>query len=101
MPGTEFGRLPDIDSYPELEMSGLLDYGRFAILNDGSFWFGDLMSSHPQNTRTGWYWGIDPAKNVIISARGSMLDNDIIRDPKSGILIWLINQLKMRHLIPG
>ncbi len=99
MPGTIFKRLPDINSYPEFEKTGLRAYGRFAILNDGSFWFGDLQSSHPRDTKAGWYWAVDSARNVLISARGAELDNDIIRDPKTRVLKWLIGELSRRGLI--
>jgi hypothetical protein len=84
-------RLPDInrnrDLPPEYE-----EYGRFAVLNNGRFWNGDIRSSHPPNTRDGFYWAIR-GSTLFLSPRGStynwpqVISDDLIR--------WLVRRLAL------
>jgi hypothetical protein len=64
-------RLPDINSQDELTKYRFNAYGRFALLRDESFGFGDLHSSHPTTTQRGWYWAIDIDGSLLISPRGA------------------------------
>jgi hypothetical protein len=65
-------RLPDIHDFKFLD-ERFNQYGRCALLTDGSFWFGNIKSSHPANTKEGFYWAVDLSKNLYISPRGASL----------------------------
>ena len=78
----------------QLQNYDIFSYGRFAITNSGSPWFGDLKSSHPMSTRTGWYWGINNGGQLIISPRGAQTDLELLKNPYS----WIIDDLA-RYLI--
>jgi hypothetical protein len=62
-------RLPDIEQTSELP-DDLEEYGRFAILRSGAFWFGDIHSSHPPATENGFYWAL-AGDRLYISPLGS------------------------------
>jgi len=94
-----FVRLPDISSFADLDRHGLVSYGRFALLQDGSLWVGDLHSSHPRDTKIGWYWAVSGEGKLLISARGAEIDNELLRSPESLILPQLISELKRRSSI--
>lgn len=89
-------RLPHINSFADLARYGYRAYGRFAILQDGTLWVGDLHSSHPRDTKVGWYWAVSGEGKFLISARGAEVDNELLRSPKSLILPQLILELKRR-----
>jgi hypothetical protein len=96
---TTFVRLPDISSFADLSHYGYQSYGRFAILNDGSLWVGDLHSSHPRDTMVGWYWAISEREELLISARGARTQDELLTSPESTILHQLFLELKRRRII--
>ena len=62
-------RLPDINKYNNIP-EDLERYGRCAILRSGSFWYGEVNSSHPPSTQEVFYWAI--SGNILyFSPRGS------------------------------
>ncbi len=61
-------RLPDI-SRPADIPPDCQQYWRFAILNDGSLWVGDVRQSHPRNTRDGFYAALSRT-TLFVSPRG-------------------------------
>ncbi|MFP4378482.1 MAG: hypothetical protein ACLFP4_15670 [Spirochaetales bacterium] len=62
-------RLPDIEQTSELP-EDLDEFGRFALLRSGAFWFGDIHSSHPPATEHGYYWAL-AGDRLFISPQGS------------------------------
>lgn len=92
-------RLPDIDSDRQLQQTEYLSYGRFAILLDGSFWFGDLHTSHLAVTKLGWYWATTRADELLVSARGSKLDGEALFHEHKPVLARLIEELVKRRII--
>ena len=92
-------RLPDIDSDRQLQATAFWAYGRFAVLLDGSLWYGDLYSSHPSVTRTGWYWAVDREGDLYVSARGAGIDGEILIRERRDILAWVIAELVSRRVI--
>jgi hypothetical protein len=94
-----FVRLPDINSYTALDRYGYRTYGRFAILRDGSLWVGDLHSSHPQDTEVGWYWAVSGENKLLISPRGSKIDNNLLLDSQYNFTGLLISALKKMRVI--
>lgn len=42
--------LPDLDDPGEFSEYGIIEYGRFAVRRDGSYWFGDARSTNPPDT---------------------------------------------------
>ena len=92
-------RLPDIDSDRQLQQTGYVFYGRFAVLLDNSFWFGSLSTSHPAVTKTGWYWATTRAEELLVSARGSKLAGDALFHEHKPVLAWLIEELVKRRII--
>jgi len=63
-------RLPDINKYSTVPKD-LERYGRCAILRNGSFWFGEVNTSHPPSTQEGFYWAIYGSV-LYFSPRGSL-----------------------------
>ncbi len=61
-------RLADVSRPSEIP-TDCTEYWRFAILNDGSLWLGDVRQSHPRNTRDGFYAALS-GNTLFISARG-------------------------------
>ncbi len=90
-------RLPDINKQSQLP-SDYSDYGRFAITNKGNLWFAGISSSHPPDTKDGFYWALS-GNTIFISPRGStfgfpeIIGNDIIE--------FLLDKLriKTKHII--
>lgn len=93
-------RLPDINTDRDLAKLGYRYYGRFALLRGGEgFWWGDLHSSHPVTTQTGWYWAIDMNGDLAVSARGAGIDGEMLVRERREILAWLIEELvRRRHM---
>ena len=64
-------RLPDVhhleDLSPDLER-----YGRCAVLRNGTFWYGETMSSHPPVTKEGFYWAF-AGSTLYFSPRGAAI----------------------------
>lgn len=92
-------RLPDINSERQLQTTQYWAYGRFAILLDGSFWLGDLHSSHPSATKTGWYWAVDMQGDLAVSARGAGVDGEALFGKYKPTLARLIEELVKRRII--
>lgn len=92
-------RLPDINSDRQLQATPYWAYGRFAILLDGSFHFGDLHSSHPSVTKTGWYWAVDKQGDLAVSARGAGVDGVLLFAEQKPVLARLIEELVKRRII--
>jgi hypothetical protein len=93
-------RLPDINKTTDVTSHGLRDYGRFAVLTDNTFWFGDELSSHPRTTRTGWYWAVtDNPDELLISARGSQFDLEELDGPNNPVIGLLVRELKKRRIL--
>ena len=95
-----FKRLPDINKQHQMLDHSLSNYGRFAVLRSETFWFGDIRSSHPTTTQTGWYWAIDKRNNLVVSARGSNLDLEKLLENEKRVLRILIAELEDRRLLP-
>jgi hypothetical protein len=64
-------RLPDIDRLTSLP-DDLEYYGRFALLQSGILWFGDIHSSHPGTSQARFYWAVGD-RTLFISPDGSTL----------------------------
>lgn len=92
-------RLPDINSDRQLQATSYWAYGRFAILPDGSFWFGDLHSSHPTVTNVGWYWAVDRQGDLAVSARGAGVDGEALFGKYKPVLARLVEELVKRRII--
>jgi hypothetical protein len=92
-------RLPDINNDRQLQATPYWAYGRFALLMDGSFWFGDLYSSHPAVTKTGWYWAVDRQRDLHVSARGAGIDGEMLVRERRDVLAWLVGELVRRGVI--
>ena len=93
------GRLPDLDGPEEARERGLLAYGRFALLRDGSLWIGDARSSHPADTARGWYWAIDTMGDLILSPRGARIDGEWLFREGRGLVAALLPELERRRAI--
>ena len=91
-------RLPDINSAQALEKYRYASFGRFALLR-GGLWFGGLHSSHPPSTATGWYWAVDRNGDLLVSARGAVLDVEILVRERKDILARLVDELVRRRII--
>ncbi len=91
--------LPDINSLEDVYEHGFLQYGRFAVLEDGSIWFGDALSSHPQNTDRGWYWAISNSGELLVSARGTEEDGVRLFTDNKPLLGLLVEELIEKGLI--
>lgn len=91
--------IPDLDDPDEAEERGYALYGRFARLNSGGLWFGDVRSTHPESTKAGWYWAIGADGDLLVSSRGSSLDAELLFAGDRSILAWLLEQLvKHRYM---
>ncbi len=86
-------RLPDIHSEQAVASHGLLRYGRFAVTRGGGFWFAQTISSHPTNTQVGWYWAVNAAGELLVSARGAGIDGEALFSTHKPVLAQLIDQL--------
>ncbi len=85
-------RLPDINKQSQLP-PGYNDYGRFAITNNGNLWFAGISSSHPPDTKDGFYWALS-SYSLFISPRGSTFGfPEIIGED---IINWLLDKLRIR-----
>ena len=95
-----FSRLPDIHSATDIARNGLISYGRFALLRDNTFWWGDNLSSHPRDTKTGWYWAIPSgSREIVVSARGCKLDIEELMAPDNPVIGQLLRELKRRRIL--
>jgi hypothetical protein len=84
-------RLPDINQRKYIPKH-FDDYGRFAILSNGSLWHGPCSSSHPRTTRDGFYWA-KSGDTLYLSPRGALLGwPGIITDE---IIQWLLTSLHL------
>lgn len=92
-------RLPDINTDRQLQQTPYWALGRFAILLDGSFWYGDLHSSHPSVTKTGWYWAVDRHGDLTVSARGAGVDGEALFGKYKPVLARLVEELVKRRII--
>ncbi|HOM98510.1 MAG TPA: hypothetical protein P5519_09890 [Spirochaetia bacterium] len=92
-------RLPDIHSYEAAEAHGFYYYGRFAVTRTGGFFFAETISSHPSETKIGWYWAIAKADEVLVSARGAAIDGEILFKEYAPALALLVEALVKRHYI--
>lgn len=91
--------LPDVNTFADLERYGYRAYGRFAILQDGTLWVGDLHSSHPRDTKVGWYWAVSDDGTFFFSARGAETDNKLVSGSSYQILRLLITKLRSSKII--
>lgn len=92
-------RLPDFNTDRQLHATPYWAYGRFAVLLDGSFWFGDLHSSHPTVTKVGWYWAVDRHGDLTVSARGAGVDGEALFAQQKPVLARLVEELVKRRII--
>lgn len=92
-------RLPDISNDCQLQATPYWAYGRLALLREGGFWWGDIHSSHPSDTATGWYWAIDRNGDLAVSARGAGIDGEMLMRERRDILAWLVAELVRRKII--
>lgn len=92
-------RLPDINSDHQLQATPYCVYGRFAILLDGSFWYGDLHSSHPAVTKVGWYWAINRQGDLAVSARGAGVEGESLFAERKPVLARLVEELVKRRIV--
>jgi hypothetical protein len=92
-------RLPDINTDRQLQATTYWAYGRFAVLLDGSFWFGDLHLSHPAVTKTGWYWATTRAEELLVSARGAGIEGEMLVRDRKDVLARLVEELVKRRVI--
>ena len=95
-----FSRLPDTHRIQVIEEAGYIDYGRFAVTTSGNIVVSGINSSHPSNTKTGWYWAVDSGGNLTVSPRGAQLDNDELLKEDQFLLRCLIAELKKKHILP-
>jgi hypothetical protein len=76
-------RLPDENSHSKV-LAEYDDYGRFAILKNGTLWYAGRHSSHPSDTQDGFYWALS-GNTLYLSPRGStynwpgIMTDEIIR----------------------
>lgn len=93
------GRLPDLEGADEARERGLLAYGRFSLLRDGSLWVGDARSSHPADTARGWYWAVDTMGDLILSPRGARCDGEWLFGAGRWLVAALLAELEARCAI--
>ncbi len=93
-------RLPDIHSYASAAAHGFRNYGRFAVTRDGGFFFAETLSSHPSDTKVGWYWAIARDEEVLVSARGAAIDGEALFHEYRPALALLVEALVQRRYIP-
>jgi hypothetical protein len=65
-------RLPDVVSIDAMD-DDLDAFGRFAILQSGMYWFGDIHSSFPPTIRVGFFWALSDNR-LYVSPTGVSLD---------------------------
>ncbi|MFP4566883.1 MAG: hypothetical protein ACLFNX_10310 [Spirochaetaceae bacterium] len=86
-------RLPDISNL-EFLPEDLDSYGRFAIMQTGMIWFGDIHSTHPATTQVGYYWA--RSEDVLyISPRGAALGWEEMID--SNVVNYIADKLGLRR----
>jgi hypothetical protein len=90
-------RLPDINS--NIDRYGFRAYGRFALLRNGSIWFGDIRSCHPFNCQIGWYWAIANTGELLVSARGAGIDGDSLFRERKPVLAALVEELVRQRIL--
>jgi len=93
------GRLPDLEGADDARERGLLAYGRFALLRDGSLWLGDARSAHPADTAKGWYWAIDTMGDLILSPRAARDDGEWLFGKGRRLVAILLAELEARRAI--
>lgn len=86
-------RLPDLCSDEAAQAQGFLDYGRFAVTNSGRFWLGPARSSHPSDTRVGWYWALEVDGTLLVSPRGAGIEGLALFNEGKPILALLVKRL--------
>jgi hypothetical protein len=90
-------RLPDVNRENDIPTQ-YDDYGRFAVLKGGSYWFAGVRSSHP-DVRAGFYWALNRADNTLyISPRGAVSDLQSLDDE---LVFFLIDKLGLRNKYRG
>lgn len=92
-------RLTDISNDRQLQATPYWAYGRFALRRGGGFWWGDILSSHPSDTATGWYWAVDRGGALYVSARGAATDGEMLIRDRRDVLAWLVAELVRRRYI--
>jgi hypothetical protein len=92
-------RLPDINTERDIGRYGYKSYGRFALLRRNGLWYGDLHSSHPSTTQTGWYWAVTAEGELIVSPRGAGIDGEMLVNERKDILAMLVQELVRRKII--
>lgn len=93
-------RLPDINTSCQLAATPYQSFGRFALLRGGAgFWWGDLHSSHPSDTVTGYYWALDENGDLAVSARGAGIYGEVLVNERRDILALLVAELVKRKII--
>ena len=93
-------RLPDTHKIQVIQDAGYINYGRFAVTTSGNILVSGINSSHPSNTKTGWYWAVDSQNNLTVSPRGAQLDNNELLKDDQFLLRCLIAELKKQHVLP-
>ncbi|MFP4431984.1 MAG: hypothetical protein ACLFPV_12095 [Spirochaetaceae bacterium] len=86
-------RLPDIGSLESMP-EDIEQYGRFALLQSGMLWFGDIHSSHPGTATACFYWAIGD-RTLYISPDGSTLRWQELINAKT--VRFLADNLKLRR----
>jgi len=86
-------RLPDLSSHKAVLKAGFKRYGRFAILHSGALWIADAISSHPRDTKTGWYWATTWEGLLLVSARGAAADGEALFKGNRAVLALLVGEL--------
>jgi hypothetical protein len=91
--------IPDLDDPDEAAERGYVSYGRFARLNSGGLWFGDVRSTHPESTQAGWFWAFDEKGDLLVSSSGSSVDAELLFSGDRAVLAWLLEELVKRRLL--
>lgn len=86
-------RLPDIGQLASMP-DDIEQYGRFAILQSGMLWFGDIHSSHPGTAQACFYWAVG-GDRLFISPDGSTLGWQDLINAKT--VKFLASELKLRR----
>ncbi|MBN1522960.1 MAG: hypothetical protein JW904_00645 [Spirochaetales bacterium] len=91
--------LPDLDDADSLSDHNLRDYGRFAILDDGSMWLGDVYSSNPDEASSTFFWAITKSEELLICAQHSKVDDERIFGSDKRPLAWVVEELVSKQII--
>lgn len=92
-------RLPDINTDAEVTRHRYSHYGRFSILQNSRFWFADAISSHPMDTKIGWYWALSDKGELLVSGRGAAQEGNLLFSEYKNTLLLLIDELARRRYI--